>query len=220
MRLVGPVVALLILCVSAPAFAQDWIEYYSREDRFLVNFPGKPEVRAISYPTEYGVTVPARVHAYEDATGRYSVTVVDYTIVEKIHAERVKNCTGYPDTCTNRGPNELRGALDYAAWSFIRRDARVTYYAFGDSDRVEGLRIQLANPDRSRTFAAIYMHENRLYILEATVPAGAVPPALFQQNLGFLDKDGQRVRYGAIYSNAYPPPPRIPGGEGRPNGCE
>ena len=53
--------------------------------------------------------------------------------------------------------------------------------------------MQLTNPDKSRTFAAIYMHENRLYILEATVLANASPPALFQQSMGFLDKDGVRV---------------------------
>ena len=44
--------------------------------------------------------------------------------------------------------------------------------------------------------------------------------ALFQQNLGFLDQDGRRVRYDTIYSNQYPAPPRIQGGEGRPMGCE
>jgi hypothetical protein len=53
------------------------------------------------------------------------------------------------------------------------------------------------------------MHQNRLYIFEATVPAGAPPPALFQQSLGFLDKDGVRVRYDTIYANGYPPPHRV-----------
>ncbi len=95
----------------------------------------------------------------------------------------------------------------------------MTYYGYGDSDRIGGLRIQLANPDRSRTFAAMYMHENRLFILEATVPASAAPPALFQQNLGFLDKDGRRIRYTTPYANGYPPPPREVA-EGRFQGCE
>jgi hypothetical protein len=218
MRLI-PLVSAVILSVAAPSFAQDWIEYYSKADRFLVNFPGQPQVREVPYPTEYGLTLSARLHVYEDGPSRYAVTVVDYTNVGQLHAARVKGCTAYPDTCTNRGPNEVRGALDYAAWNFIKRDARVTYYAFGDSDRIEGLRIQLLNPDRSRTFGAIYMHENRLYILEATVPPNAPPPALFQQNLGFLDQDGRRVRYDTIYSNQYAAPPRIPA-EGRLQGCE
>lgn len=219
MRLVRLVPAALILCISAaPSFAQEWIEYYSRADFFLVNFPGQPTVRDVTYPTEFGITLAGHVHSYQDGPSRYSVTVVDYGDVQKIHAERVKDCHGYPDTCNNPWVGELRGALDYAVWSFIKRDAKVTYYAYANSDRIEGRRIQLTNADRSRTFAAIYMHENRLFIFEATVPANAPPPALFQQSVGFLDKDGRRVRYDTIYSNAYPPPPRVQA-EGRREGC-
>jgi len=52
------------------------------------------------------------------------------------------------------------------------------------------------------------MHENRLYILEGTVPAKSPPPALFYQSMGFLDKDGKRRRYQSPYSNGFPAPPR------------
>jgi hypothetical protein len=38
--------------------------------------------------------------------------------------------------------------------------------------------------------------------------------------MGFLDKDGVRIRYESIYSNAYPAPARIPGGPNRPMGCD
>src|SRR5919204_2378912 len=212
MRLMRSVLAALILCVAAPAFAQEWIEYYSRDDRLLVNFPKQPQVRTITYHTEYALDLPAQLHIYEEGPNRFSVTVVDYSDVVKIHGDQVKGCTLYPDQCTNQGPNELRGALEYAAWNFIKRDGKVTYYAYANSDRIEGRRVQLTNPDKSKTFGAIYMHENRLYILEATVPSNAPPPALFQQSMGFLDKDGVRVRYAEIYSNAHPAPARIPGG--------
>ena len=221
MRLIRLVpAATLILFVAAPSFAQEWIEYYSRPDAFLVNFPAQPQVRSITYPTEYGLTLPANVHIYEQGPSRFSVTVVDYGNVQKLHADQVKGCTLYPDQCTNQGANELRGALDYAVWNFLKRDGKVTYYAYANSDRIEGRRVQLTNADKSRTFGAIYMHENRLYILEATVPPTAPPPALFQQSMGFLDKDGVRVRYATPYSNAYPPPAREPGGPNRPMGCE
>jgi hypothetical protein len=220
MRLMQLLPAALILFVATPSFAQEWIEYYSRADRFMVNFPKQPQVKDIAFPTEYGLALPAHVHVYEEGPSRFSVTVVDYSDVEKMHADRVKGCTAYPDQCTNQGPNELRGALDYAAWNVIKRDGKVTYYGYANSDRIEGRRVQLTNPDRSKTFAAIYMHDSRLYILEATVPGNAPPPALFQQSMGFLDKDGARVRYESVYSNAYPAPPRIPGGPNRPMGCE
>jgi hypothetical protein len=63
----------------------------------------------------------------------------------------------------------------------------------------------MTNPDRSRTFAGIYLHESRLYILEATAPEDAPPPGLFQQSLTLLDEKGARVRYNNIYSNRLPP---------------
>jgi hypothetical protein len=219
MRLIRLLSAALILSIATSAFAQEWIEYYSREDRFLVNFPAQPQVKTITYHTEYGLDLPAHLHSYEQGSTRMSVTVVDYSDVEKIHAERVKGCTLYPDQCTNQGQNELHGALDYAASSFIERDGKVTYYGYANSDRIEGRRVQLTNPDKSKTFAAIYMHENRLYIFEATVPGTAPPPALFQQSMGFLDKDGNRVRYKTPYSNSYPAPEREVGGPNRPMGC-
>jgi hypothetical protein len=59
------------------------------------------------------------------------------------------------------------------------------------------------------------MHENRLYIFEATVTATSPSPALFQQSVGFIDRNGGRVRYNSIYSNAYPPPTRVEYNPGR-----
>src|SRR5262245_45530980 len=202
-------VAASLLLFSTAGAAQEWVEYASRTDMFTVNFPGQPTVEDIKWETEYRITIPGHVHKYDAKGEQYSVTVVDYSDVQKIHADRVKGCTGYPDTCGNPYVAELRGAIDYAAWTFIKRDAKVTYFAYGNTDRIEGRRIQLTNPDRSQTFVAIHMHENRLYSREGTVPAGIPPPALFQQSLGFLDKNGVRVRYDTVYSNAYPAPTRV-----------
>ena len=40
-------------------------------------------------------------------------------------------------------------------------------------------------------------------LIEASVPEGA-EPGLFQQSLGWLDKEGNRIRYTeTIYSNSY-----------------
>jgi hypothetical protein len=208
MRLI-PLVPALVLLMSTPAGAQEWIEYASPADMFTVNFPGQPKVQDINWETEYRLTIPGHVHRYDDGQSHYSVTVVDYSNVQKIHADRVKGCTLYPDQCGNPYVAELRGAMEYAAWSFLKRDAKVTYYAYGNTDRVEGRRLQLTNADGSRTFAQIHMHENRLYIFEATVPKGNPSPELFQQSAGFLDKNGGRVRYNSIYSNAYPAPTRV-----------
>ena len=208
MRLIPFVSAAFVLTISGPAFAQEWIEYVSRPDFFSVNFPSQPEVRDIMYPTEYGLTLPGRVYSAREGLNRYSVTVVDYSPAEEMHAERSKACRGYPDTCGNRWRNEIRGAMDYALLNFLKRDAKVTHYAAYNADLVEGRRLQLANADRSQTFAAIHVHENRLYLFEGTTPPGSPPPSLFQQSLGFVDKEGNRIRYETIYSNPYPVPRR------------
>ena len=198
-----------VLIMSRGGRAQEWIEYVSKTDLFTVNFPGQPTVQDIKWETEYRITIPGHVHTYDAGGSHYLVTAVDYSNVEKIHAERVKGCTGYPDTCGNPYVAELRGAMEWAAWQFLKRDAKMTYYAYANTDRVEGRRLQLTNADGSRTFAEIHMHENRLYIFEATVPKDAPSPALFQQSVGFIDSNGVRIRYNSIYSNAYPPPTRV-----------
>jgi hypothetical protein len=120
MRLIPLVPAVLILFLSGASFGQEWIEYASRTDLFTVNFPAQPTVRDITYSTEYGLTIPGRVHSYEDGKNRYSVTVVDYGNVQKLHAERLVNCQKYPNLCNNPYVGELRGALDYAAWGFMQ----------------------------------------------------------------------------------------------------
>ena len=213
MRLMPLIGAALSLFLSGPSFAQEWVEYASQRDFFTVNFPSQPKVEDITYTTEYGITLPGRVYSSADGPSRYSVTVADYTGAEKIHAERNKECQAteaYPDICGDHSRGDLRGAIVWATWHFLQRNAKVTFYAYYNSDLVEGHQLQLTNADGTRTFAAIHMHENRLYILEGTVPKGAPQPALFQQSMGFIDKDGKRVRYTTTYSNAYPPPPRLP----------
>jgi len=212
MRMIPLIAATLGLFISVPALAQGWIEYASQADFFSINFPGEPEVRDIDYRTEFSITVPGRVYSYRDGPNHYSVTVVDYADTEPIHAERLQDCQarlGDGDSCNNPWRTELRGAIVYATWELFERDAMVTHLSYYVSDLVEGHQIQLTNADGSRTFAAIHMHEDRLYILEGTVPRGAPAPGLFQQSLGFLDDEGNRIRYRSIYTNGFPPPPQF-----------
>ena len=211
MRLIPLIPAVFLLLMSGSSFARDWMEYSSRADFFSVNFPGEPTVRDITYTTEYGITLPARVYSYVDGPNRYSVTVVDYSDAEKIHTERAKRCQeagGDGDSCNNPGRGDVRGAIVHATFGFLQRNAKVTHYANYNADLVEGHRLQLINVDQSRTFAVIHLHEYRLYILEGTVAPGLPPPALFQQSLGFLDKEGKRIRYETTYSHGYPTPRR------------
>jgi hypothetical protein len=184
--------------------------YQSRDDRYTVNFPGEPTIETITWPSEYGAVFPGRVYSVADGSSRYSVTVIDYSNAEKIHAQLVK-----PESFQDPiyWQIDIQASIQYAATKYRRRDgAKVTYDAWHYIDLVEGHQLQLTNADQSRTFVGIYLHENRLYILEATVPPRAAQPGLFQQSLSFLDETGNRVRYNDIYSNHLPP--RTLGGRG------
>jgi hypothetical protein len=205
MRVIS-LVAAFVLLISGSASAQEWIEYVNKTDLFSINFPDQPQVRDIKWETEYGMTLPGREYVSQDGPNRYSITVVDYGNIQQLHAKRLEGCDKYPNLCNNPFNGELRGAMDYAAWGLMKKAAKVTHYAYYNSDRIEGRRIQLLNADKSQTFAAVHMHQNRLYILEGTVAAGMPPPGLFQQSLGFVDKEGRRIRYASTYSNNYPPP--------------
>jgi hypothetical protein len=204
-------IAALAIFVSAPAFAQEWIEYASREDFFTVNFPGQPKIETINFQSEYGLSLPARVHSWTDGKSRYSVTVVDYSNISKMHEEKLKACRAvesYPDQCGERTDAEFRGALVYGSFKLLQKAAKVTHYEHYNADRVEGHRLQLTNSDGSRMFAAVHLHENRLYIFEGTVPGVGPPPALFYQSVGFIDKEGKRIRYSTVYRHGDPVPKR------------
>ena len=119
--------------------------------------------------------------------------MVDYTETERLLAERSER-TGE----RLRGddvPGDILGAVAYAAWNIRKQGGEVTYDSWAHYDRIYGHQLQITNPDRSRTYAGIFFHARRLYILEATVPPGSPPPGLFQQSLNILDEDGWRVRY-------------------------
>ena len=98
---------------------------------------------------------------------------------------------------------DTQASIAYAATKYRQRDAKVTFDAWHYIDLVEGHQLQLTNPDGSRTFVGIYLHESRLYILESTVPKGAPQPGLFQQSLSFLDPRGKE---GSLRLHLLEPP--------------
>jgi len=184
--------------------AQEWSTYTNRVDRFEVNLPGEPKVEDIKWPSEYGAVFPARVYSLEQAGGRYSLTVVDYTDAARTHAARTDHTEA--DSLPIYWQVDVQASIAYAATKFRQRPGvKVTYDAFHYIDLVSGHQLQITNPDQSRTFVGIYLHESRLYILEATVPARAPQPGLFQQSLTFLDAAGKKVRYPTIYYNRLAP---------------
>ena len=224
MRMAALIFAL-VLSVSGTAVAQEWEQYVNTQDGFKVNFPGQPKVTEATWKSQLDYILPARVYSADRGSEHYSVTVVDYTGLEQQGIERSKTCPPGNQQCrANAGPiigpgywkQDERGAIVYATFKLLQRDAKLTSLAWEWQDMVEGHFIQLTNnADQSRTFAYIAMHENKLYVVEGTVPKGYPEPGLFQQSLGWLDENGIGLRYQfvyineAIFINGVPPPPRV-----------
>ena len=183
----------LALLLSVPCFAQGWIEYADRTHFFSVNFPHDPAVRNFDYASEYGAVFPARVYSVEMGKSLHSLTVINFTDGEDKYEELT-------DKTDDAAINALwlydqRGSIAYEASKLRQRGGEILYDGWHHIDLVEGLQLVIINPDQSSTYAGLYLHANRLYILEATVPAGSPPQGLFQQSLAFLDDEGTQVRY-------------------------
>jgi hypothetical protein len=184
----------LIFLSSGHLRAQAWDEYIDESERFIVNFPGEPEVLDTVYLTELGATMPARSYAVDNPPSHFSLIVVDYTQSDRVHRERCEHLTYECDGF--EAGTDVRGSIAFAAWNYRNSvDGEITYDAYAQVDGIPGHQLQITNSDGSRTFVAIHLNARRLYILEGTVPDEAPPPGLFQQSLGILDEDGRRIRY-------------------------
>jgi hypothetical protein len=231
MRVIAIFVSVMLL-VAGTAAAQEWEEFVSKDDGFKVDFPGAPKVADVTWKSQMDYVLPGKVYSVDKGKERYSMTVVDYRSLEQQGIERAKTCEEGNQQCRQNagimGPgywkHDERGAVMYATFKLIQKGKQVTSLAWEWQDMVEGNFVQLTNPDDSRTFAYVAMHENKLYILEGTVPKGYPQPGLFQQSMGYVDKDGRNVRYQKIYSNEVyglgdaPAPSYGGGGAGRAGG--
>lgn len=193
MRIIGVAAAALLFLAPAGASAQGWFEYVNRDDRFSVNFPSQPEISDFFYLSATGWSVPGRLFETSEDDSRYMVTVVNYS---------------------GSAPEDLEAAIQHAADGYRNGGGEVTYDNEGGVDGIDGQMVQLTNEDESRSFVQIAFHQDRLYIVDATVPAGSIVPGHFQQSLVMLDEQGRRVRYqtndqGERYRV-------IPGGGGAP----
>jgi hypothetical protein len=206
-------VVMLALSMSAPAAGQEWEEYVNVLDGFKINFPGQPKVMETTWKSQLNYVLPARIYTADRGRERYSLTVVDYAPIEQMGVERAKTCPPGNANCrANAGPalgagyarHDERGAIVYATFKLLQRDAKLNYLSWEWMDMVEGHVVQLTNnADQSHTFAWVGMHNRKLYIIEGTVPAGRPEPGLFQQSIGWVDKDGNGIRYQIVYSNSY-----------------
>jgi hypothetical protein len=134
-----------LISLVEPLMAQEWVEYANHEDRFTCNFPTQPKVTETTYRSEFGADLPARTYSAMQGQSRYSMTVVDYNQVERILTDKSKKCPPGAETCIGGGitgagywKNDIRGAIVYASFQFLKRDAKLQYYGWNFIDLVEG----------------------------------------------------------------------------------
>jgi hypothetical protein len=213
-RRIASIMLCALLPISPVSYARQFAEWESKQDFFAANFPGVPTVTDITWETEYGAKVPARVYtAMRPGPRTYSVTVVNYNPVQQILTERAKSCDQGDERCTGDTSfpgagywkNDVRGAMIYAAAKYLKRDdLRVTHYgwSFLGTQSPENNELQLVNTkDQSRTYVNIMMHHNMLYIMEETTPANSPPPGLFVQSMSLKESDGTLARHWGVYFN-------------------
>jgi hypothetical protein len=201
------------------------VEYVNRQDGFAITFPAQPTMTTTTYKSEFGAVLPARVYSVTDGGRLFSVTVVDYANIEPILIEKAKSCPPGAETCRGNLPGsngaagqgyskaDFYGAVIHATYRFLQRDAKLTYLGWNSANLVEGQVLSMTNADRSRTSAGIYMHEQKLYIIEGTVPEGHPEPTFFQQSVGWIDANGNGIRYQSMYHHGYPKPQSGRGGQ-------
>ena len=99
MRFTPLLSSLLIIALSGTSFAQEWDEFFSKEERFTCNFPGKPVITETTWTSQFGAILPARIYSGTSGAGKFSVTVVDYNPIQRLLSERSMSCPPGTETC-------------------------------------------------------------------------------------------------------------------------
>jgi len=201
----------VLLSTSGSSLAQG-AEFVSKEDLFAAKFPGDPVVTSIPWETDQGASLTGRAYTVKQGRSTYSITAVDYNPVQAILTAASKECEKGLERCDGltafSGPgywkNDVRGALIYVAFKLMKRDAKVTQFKWNYLPQgVEEYELQLLNnADKSRTFASIFMHHNRLYIVDATLPGNSQAPDAFLESIVLLEEDGKSASHQHVLFNA------------------
>jgi hypothetical protein len=193
-KLAKTVTPIALLAFALPQSALAWIEFTDMQDFFSINFPSEPTIENIEHVSEYGTALPARRFSVTDNWGvTFTLTVVNFNDAESLYSD-IDDKTD-DTTFTTMWIYDQRGAVANESARMRAAAEEVLYDGWHHIDRVEGHNLVLRNADDTTTYAALYLHARRLYILEAKVPDGAPAGGLFQQSLSFLDEEGNRIRY-------------------------
>ena len=171
---IGFLITALALFAASEASAQAWKEYLSREDAFVITFPGDPMIEETSWTDFNGTERPARRYSATRLGSLYTLIVADFTDADY---------------------NLTRGSFAHATYVY-RMKGEVTFDSWNAIDRVDGHQLQIMLDNGNKLFFAAHQHLGRLYILDVETVPGSSAPVQFIQGMVFLDENGERVRYG------------------------
>jgi len=173
MRLIAFFAALI--AVTAPAAAQGWVEYAYPSDAFTVAFPADPKVETTTYQAADGRLVEARIYSVTQDGGIFRMLVADF-----------------PDAATAEN-----AVLDHAVKT-LSEGGEIKLDIPHRISRFYGRQLSIVGPEGSRSMAAVFFFNQRLYLIEGKALPGwadATADAIrFQQSLVFTDEGTNRSR--------------------------
>jgi len=171
MRSIAFILAAFV--ATSPAAAQNWQEYSYPEYAFTVVFPAEPQIETTTYQVADNHPVQAHVYSVRQNNGVFKVTVADIV---------------------NTGLDE-KAVIDHAI-KMLSAGGEVKYNIPQRIDSVYGRLLGVAGADGSRSTAAVFDYNGRLYQIEAKeLPGGsdtAADALRFEQSLVFTDGGSNR----------------------------
>jgi len=168
-------------------------------DFFSVSVPCKFTTKDITWDTEYDSKVPGRVYSCKSGTTNYELSVINYTDIVKIRASQQHTEAASGGNLDRYARIDVLASVDYAMTKMRNEAAKVTYDAWHYVNLIPGHELQYTLRDGNRVYGAAYLHEYRLYILKASIPANGIPPLLYTQSFAIVRPDGSAIRYAKIY---------------------
>ena len=161
--------AVVAAAIASRAAAQSqWREYVYPDQQFAVSFPAEPAIAAVPSDSADGPRVTEKVYFVQRGTGRFEIAVFDLL---RTHMDE---------------PTVIGRAA-----GAIRQKGEVRVDLAAEVQGHWGRYLSLAGRDGSRTIAAVFFRNDRLYEIEATASASEFDSissdmVRFQQSLRFV----------------------------------
>jgi hypothetical protein len=169
MRLIAFILAAFV--ASGPAAAQSWQEYSYPAYSFTVAFPAEPQIETTTYQVADGRSVEAHVYSVRLNNGVFKVTVAELANTNLDESAVIDHAI---KTLSEGG--EVKINIPHRIY------------------QVYGRQLSVLGADGSRTTAAVFDYNGRLYQIEGkALPSGnAIDIIRFQQSLVFTGGGSNR----------------------------